>query len=352
MPILNADQLYSVAHFILQGAGVPSEDAQVVAQELRDANLVGHDSHGVMRLVQYVQMIDDGHVKPGGAFEIVQDGPGFTVADAHFNLGQVAAAKALGIAFDKARRQGAATVMVRNCNHVGRLGAYTERAALQGFAALMAVNSPGPGGVAAFGGIDRKLGTTPISMAAPSGASAVVLDMTTSATAEGKLRVAYQKGEHVPAGLIIDSEGRPSTNPADFYGPPMGAILPLGGPFLGHKGFGLSVMLDIFCGVLSGSGVARDDLPRGANGVWLLLLDIDQFLPRAEYEQWIERYIVHIKSSRRVPGVEEILMPGEIEQRRLAQRREAGVAIPDETWRQLCELAARLGVDITTGGGV
>jgi len=111
------------------------------------------------------------------------DGPGFTVVDAHFNLGQVAAAKALGIAFDKARSQGAATVMIRNCNHVGRLGAYTERAALQWFAALMAVNSPGPGGVAPFGGIDRRLGTTPISMAAPSGTSAIVLDMTTSATA-------------------------------------------------------------------------------------------------------------------------------------------------------------------------
>ena len=166
MPILNAEQLFTVAQRILQGAGVPAEDAGVVATELRDANLVGHDSHGVMRLMQYVQMIDDGHARPGGAVEIVRDGPGFTVVDAHFNLGQVAAAKALGIAFDKARSQGAATVMIRNCNHVGRLGAYTERAALQGFAALMAVNSPGPGGVAPFGGIDRKLGTTPISMAA------------------------------------------------------------------------------------------------------------------------------------------------------------------------------------------
>ena len=160
----------------------------------------------------------------------------------------------------------------------------------------------------------------------------------------------------MPAGLIIDSEGRPSTNPADFYGPPLGAILPLGGPFLGHKGFGLSVMLDVFCGVLSGSGVGRDDLPRGANGVWLLLLDIEQFLPRDEYDRWIEKYIVYIKSSRRVPGVDEILMPGEIEQRRLAQRTDAGVVIPDETWRQLSELATRLGVELptttTTSGGV
>jgi uncharacterized oxidoreductase len=350
MPFLNSSQLFDLSVRILQGAGVPAADAAIVARELRDANLVGHDSHGVMRLMQYVQMIQDGHVRPAGSFEIVREGDAYAVADANFGLGQVAAGKALDIAIAKARRTAVATVMVRNCNHVGRLGAYTERAALQGFAALMAVNSPGPGGVAPFGGIDRKLGTTPISMAAPCGGSAIVLDMTTSATAEGKLRVAYQKGESIPEGLLIDGTGRASTNPADFYNAPFGAILPLGGPLLGHKGFGLSVMLDVFCGILSGSGVARDDLPRGANGVWLMLLDIERFLPRDEYDRWIDRYVAHIKSSRRLPGVDEILLPGEIEQRRLAQRSASGVSIPDETWRLITDLAARLGVGLSDIG--
>jgi len=110
--------------------------------------------------VQYVQMIGDGFVKPGGDFELVRDTPVFAVADAHFNLGQVAATKALGLAFDKAKQHGIATCMIRNCNHVGRLGSYTHRAALAGFASLMSVNSPGPGGVAPFGGIERKLGTS------------------------------------------------------------------------------------------------------------------------------------------------------------------------------------------------
>ncbi len=346
MPTFNADQLLSIAVQVLEGAGVPPADAAVVAAELRDANLVGHDSHGVMRLVQYVQMIDDGFVKPGGEFEVLRDAPAFAVADAHFNLGQVAATRALEIAREKARAVGTATVMVRNCNHVGRLGSYTHRAALDGFAAQMAVNSPGPGGVAAFGGIDKKLGTSPISMAVPAAGDAFVLDMTTSATAEGKLRVAFQKGERVADGLIIDGEGNPSTDPGDFYKDPPGAILPLGGPLLGHKGYGLSVMLDMFCGVLSGSGVARDDLPRGANGVWLTLLDIEQFLPKGEYDGWVARYIEHIKSSRRMPGVDEILLPGEIEQRRSKQRALEGVPIPEETWRQIRETAERLGVEL------
>lgn len=346
MPTLTPQQLYAVSVQILEAAGVPAADAAVVAEELQSANLAGHDSHGVMRLVQYVQMIREGFVRPGGRFEVLREGAAYAVADAHFNLGQVAAAAALRIAHDKARREGVAAVTVRNCNHVGRVGSYTRQAALKGFCALMAVNSPGPGGVAPFGGLDRKLGTNPISLAAPARDDALVLDMTTSATAEGKLRVAFQKGERVPEGLIIDGAGQPATDPAAFYNAPFGAILPLGGPLLGHKGYGLSVMIDVFCGILSGSGVARDDLPRGANGVYLMLLDIEHFLPRAEYDRWMERYIAHLKDCRRMPTCDEILLPGEIELRRGRERQQAGVSIPDETWRQIGETAAQLGVSL------
>src|SRR5690606_9216791 len=154
---------------ILSAAGIPAADAAIVADELRNANLVGHDSHGVMRLMQYVQLIDDGFCRPGAACEVLREGPAFAVIDAHFHLGQVAAMNGLQLAVDKARETGTASVMIRNCNHVGRLGSYTHRAALNGFAALMSVNSPGPGGVAPFGGLDRKLGTNPISLAAPAG---------------------------------------------------------------------------------------------------------------------------------------------------------------------------------------
>ena len=144
--------------------------------------------------------------------------------------------------------------------------------------------------------------------------------MTTSATAEGKLRVSHQKGELVPEGLIMDGLGRPSTNPADYYNKPYGSILPLGGAALGHKGFGLSVMIDVLCGILSGSGVVREDLPRGANGVWLHLLSIEQFLPQADYDRWMQTYVRHIKDCPRAEGCQEILLPGEIETRRQQQR--------------------------------
>ena len=344
MPILTAPQIRALVLRLLEAKGVSPQEAGFVAAELCDANLVGHDSHGVMRIVQYAQMMDDGYVKPGSPFEILGESPVTAVVDGHFNFGQVTASEGLVLAIRKAKESGTATVLMRNCNHVGRLGSYTHKAAREGLVAMMAVNAPGPGGVVSFGGMERRLGTNPISIAAPCQDDALVLDMTTSATAEGKLRVSHQKGEQVPEGLIVDGHGRPSTDPADYYNKPYGAILPLGGPLLGHKGFGLSVMIDVVCGILSGSGIGRDDLPRGANGVWLHLLAIERFLPRSEYDGWMAKYVDHIKGCPRMPGVDEILLPGEIERRRQQQREQEGIAIPDETWRQISELAAKLGV--------
>ncbi len=354
MPKFTGEQLNRIAAQILIGAGVAPEDATVVAEELAEANLVGHDSHGVMRLMQYVDYVRKGFIRPGAPVEVVVDRPAFAIIDGHFQFGQVIARRGLQLGIDKARAGGAATILIRNCNHVGRLGAYSLAAAREGLVSLMAVNAPGPGGVAPFGGIERKLGTNPISIAAPRSIKngrndqPLVLDMTTSASAEGKLRVAYQKGEQVPEGWIIDAEGHPTTDPSTFYVEPGGALLPLGGP-LGFKGFGMSVMVDVLAGMLSGSGVCRTDVPRGANGVWMQFLDVSQFVDPAEYDVLMERYIAYIKSSRRLPGVAEILMPGEIELRREIERRRDGVSIPDETWRQIRTLADELGVTITAG---
>ena len=344
MPTFSVSDLQALALKILEAAGVPAADAGIVSKELSEANAVGHDSHGVMRLMQYVQMIDDGFVKLGAEVETVRSGGAFTILDANFNFGQVAANLAVERGVELARNVGTATVMIRNCNHVGRLGSYSKKAAEQGCTTTMAVNAPGPGGVAPFGGIERRLGTNPISMSAPWGDSTLVLDMTTSASAEGKVRVALQKGDQVPEGWLIDSEGNPTTDPQKFYDG--GALLPLGGP-LGFKGSVMSIMIDVFGGMLSGSGICRTDLPRGANGVWMYFVDVAQFIDRAEYDALMETYVESLKSCRRQPGVEEILLPGEIELRRDAQRRSEGVPIPDETWRQINELADRLGADLS-----
>ncbi len=345
MPTFSSDAILEMARRVLEGLGLRPDDARIVASELRDANLVGHDSHGVMRLMQYADSIRTGHMRPENRSVVLTETPSWALIDGQFHFGQVTMTHALKVGTEKAAQTGTATVLVRNCNHVGRLGSYTERAAQQGFFCLMCVNAPGPGGVAPYGGIDQKLGTNPISIAAPHGESQFVLDMTTSAVAEGKVRVAFQKGEPVPSGWIIDAHGNPTTNPADLYAKPPGALLPLGGE-LGFKGFGLSVMIDLLAGVLSGSGVCRTDLPRGANGVWLYLLDIKAVIPQEEYDSWVNTYVNSIKGSRKQQGVTEILMPGEIEQRRKKQRLAEGVSLPDETWRQINVLAESVGVKL------
>ncbi|MFP6767365.1 MAG: Ldh family oxidoreductase [Planctomycetaceae bacterium] len=345
MPTFQADQLGVIASRVLEAAGASPGDARLIAAELQGANLVGHDSHGVMRLMQYVEYVEKNVIRPGAQMEILKEGAAFLHIDGHFNFGQVTASQALALGIAKAREAGTATIFIRNCNHVGRLGSYTQQAAHQKLAAMMVVNGPASGGVTPYGGMQGRMGTNPITIAAPWGDDAMVLDMTSSATAEGKVRVAFQKGVPVPEGQLIDSEGHPTTDPATYYATPGGAILPLGGN-LGFKGYGLSVMIDVFGGMLSGFGVCRTDLPPGTNGVWMYLVDIETFIGIEEFQQHLEKYIAHIKGARKLPGVDEILMPGEIEMQRMAERAVHGVEVPEETWRQIRELAKGLGVSL------
>ena len=342
MPTFARDQLEMMATRILQGAGIGEENAKIVAAELVDSNSVGHDSHGIIRLKQYVESIEAGEVKPGGEMHLVVDLPSVAVLDGGFNFGQVVAARAFDIASQRARENGAYTVLCRNSCHVGRLGSYTRKAALDGFAALMAVNGPAAAAVVPWGGLDPRMGTNPISLAAPWGDEPIVLDMTTSATAEGKICVASQKGEAIPEGWIIDKNGNPTTDPDDFYRG--GAILPLGGP-QGFKGYGLGVMLDVFCGILTGYGVARQDVHPGNNGVWVHLIDVEQVIPRQEYQAWMGKYVAWLKGSRPAPAIDSILLPGEIEAEHRVDRR-GGIPVPDTTWQQTLELASKLAVSL------
>ena len=349
MPTFTAKQIAEISQRVLVGAGTPPEDATIVGQELSLANLFGHDSHGIIRLKQYVDYIQVDVIKPGAAATTIVELGGIAVLDGGANFGQVTAHRALDLATTRAKEVGAYSVLCRNSNHVGRLGSYTQQGAEQGFACMMAVNGPGQGGgVAPWGAAERRMGTNPISIAAPRGDQPLVLDMTTSATAEGKVRVALQKGEALPEGWIMDGAGQPSTNPADLYGNPEegikpGAILPLGGP-MGFKGFGMGVMMDVFCGMLSGYGVARADLPPGTNGIWLYVVDIAQVSP--EFGDWMEHYVDHLKSTLRQPDVAEILLPGEIENGRRAVREQEGIEVPDGTWQQTLDLAESLGVSL------
>src|SRR5687767_2088944 len=239
MHFVPVDALQDVAARIFTAAGTPEDLAKHVAQHLVKANLSGHDSHGVIRIPAYVTQIKSGRLAADGRPEVIEQGASSAVVDGTCGFGQVAASFAMDVAIKKASETGMGGVAVRRCNHIGRLGHYSEEAASRGFIAFVSYGSAGPssGHSAPFGGAQRHFGTNPISFGIPSKETTpVVVDFATTVVAEGKLQVARAKHAPLPPGCIVDKDGQPSTDAEDFYAG--GMILPMGG----HKGYALSLV--------------------------------------------------------------------------------------------------------------
>jgi uncharacterized oxidoreductase len=277
---------------------------------------------------------------------VVRENINTAVLDGNWGFGQVMARKAMEMAVEKAAANSLASVAMSQSNHIGRLGEYPVIAAKRNMIGMITVNNHGPGQcMSAWGGIGRRLSPNPISIGLPTGTDdPVLLDITTAVVAEGKVRVKRNRGEELPEGCIIDSQGNPSTNPNDFYGTPGGAILPFGG-IVGHKGYGIGFILDILAGALSGAGCSRAGATRIGNGVFIFVINIENFLPAEEFKKHVDGLIEYVKSSPKLPGVDEILFPGEIEAKERKKRLENGIFIEDETWNQIVKTAEDLGVD-------
>jgi uncharacterized oxidoreductase len=346
MPTFNAEPLEQLAVAIFERCGAPADHAQCVASHLVEANLAGHDSHGVLRIAQYVDLIDAGTLKPAAQMQIVHETAAAAVVDGNAGFGQVIARDAMRLAIKIARREGVGAVTVRHCSHTGRIGTYTQMAAEEGLVGIAMVNTGGGGqSVAPFGGTARRLSTNPISIAAPSaGPRPIVLDMATSVAPEGKVRARYQAQTSLPPGWMIDAQGQPTTNPANFYQEPLGALLPLGGA-LGYKGFGLAFAIDMLAGGLSGAGCCQPNVPVVTDGMLAIALDVGQFTPLAEFTERVAALTEHIKSSPTAAGYDEIFVPGEVEARTREQRLAAGISIPPGTWELIDRIRARFGID-------
>ena len=336
------DTLHTFARAVLAAAGAPPSHAAAVADHLADSNLVGHDSHGVHRLLQYTDAIEQGGIDPRATPHTVRDCATTAVLDASAVFGQVAGLAGTELAIAKARAHGTAVVGVRNANHVGRAGVYALKMALAGLVGQVFCSGHGAGIVAPWGGTTPLLSTNPIAVAVPTASDPILLDCTTSVTAEGKVRVARFAGKELPSGQILDREGRPSTRPADLYDG--GSMLPLGAG-MGHKGYGLSVIVDLVGAMLAG-GPAGGQRGRGqfSNNFTLWAADPDALGGRAAMEELQQEYFALLKSATRKPGVEEILLPGEPELRTTELRRRDGLPLDAGTVSQLDELAARLGL--------
>jgi LDH2 family malate/lactate/ureidoglycolate dehydrogenase len=332
--LIPAPDLTDFSTRVLVAAGTPATAAQRVAQALVESNLVGHDSHGVLRLPQYVQAIQAGTLRPAGELRVVRDRPATALVDCGWTFGQVAALRGMQMAMDKAAVCGIGTVVLRHCDHTGRIGEYAVAAAQRGFIGQVICNGSDPGGlVAPFGGSRRALGANPMAWAIPNGSEfPLFLDFATSVVAHGKLQVAADKNEDVPEGWIIDKHGLPTRKPQDQFDG--GAILPFGG----HKGYALSVMIEAIGGALSGAGFPIMPNYRWDQGTVLTAIQVEAFQSLAEFERLVAELGQALKATPRAAGVEEILLPGEPEWRCRAQRLRDGIPLPQKTWDRLLEL--------------
>jgi uncharacterized oxidoreductase len=348
VPKFSPDKLRKAGYELFGAAGCRKEDAKSVVDHLVESNLFGHDSHGAIRFYEYSRAVLDGRFRPDASPKIVQDRACTAVVDGGGAMGQVGAEFATRLAMDKAKEFGIGTVSLRNTSHIGRAGAYPLMVAREAMIGQIFVNAGRLGyQIAPFGGIDGKLSTNPLAFAAPRrNNDPIMVDMTTSMVAEGKVRLALNQGKQVPPGWIIDSEGNSTTRPEDFKGDPPGAILPLGGA-VGHKGYGMSIMVELLGGALSGQGCAAGEKAMISNGVLINVYHIDHFVDMEYFLDEVEDLITHVKSSRLAEGFDEILVPGEPEYRTAERRKSEGIEVDETTWKSVCEIGREVGVDLT-----
>ncbi len=348
MPVFTPEYLHQVAYHIYRAKGASDHEAQIVATHQVKANLVGHDSHGMIHVPEYVERIDRGHIVPGAPFVVEKEAPCTAVINGNWGFGFVVTERAMKMAIDKAKVNGVAAITIHLQSHIGRLGDYPTMAANEGMIGLITADSgAGPKAVAPFGGRARRLGTNPICIGVPSDLPGqVLLDMATSAVAAGKISLARNRKEPVPAGWIVDKDGSPTTDPNDYYAG--GAILPVGAD-QGHKGYGLSFMVEMFSGLLTGLGFGIDPRARHNDGVFIAVFNVAHFRPLDQFKKEMKEFAEFVKTSPPAAGFTEVLYPGEPEYRTELQRRKEGIYVEDETWQQISHLMKELKVESKVG---
>src|ERR1700751_2806095 len=338
MPIVQAERLTRIGTALLKAAGASDEEASAVAVGCVNANLAGHDSHGIIAVPTYIDRVKVGHIVPGVKWTIVQESPTTTVIDGHWGFGFHVNAKAMALTIAKAKTANIAACTVFRQSHVGRLAAYPLMAMREGMIGLATADSSrSPKHVAPFGGREARLGTNPIPIAGPCElAGPFYLDMATSAGAAGKIALAVARKEEIPMGWIIDAEGRHTTDPTQYR--KGGALLPLGGTE-GYKGSGLAAMVEVLCGLLTGLGFGVEPTGRHNDGCFMAVFNVAAFRPLADFKKEVAEFARYLKATPPSEGSPGVLYPGEVEALREQQRRVSGIDVEDATWDKLRALA-------------
>ena len=348
MPRVSAAQLKSITQALLEASGASEPEAECVARHCIDANLTGHDSHGIIQIPTYIDRIKAGHIVPGAPWKIVQESPTTVVIDGHWGFGYAVSERAMGYLVDKAETTNVAAATVFRQGHIGRLTNYALMAAQKGMIGLLAADSGrSPKSVAPFGGSEARLGTNPLCIAVPSDLAApMFIDFATSAVAAGKVNLAAARGETIPQGWVVDKDGVLTTDPKALKAG--GALLPVGGNE-GYKGFGLAVMVEVLCGLLTGLGFGVEPTGRHNDGVFMAVFKVEAFRPLATFKAEVADFARYLKATKPSAGSAGVLYPGEIEHQRMQQRLADGVDIEPATWAKLKALAEGHGLAAKLG---
>ena len=344
MPRIPVSVLRSFSHDILMAVGMDSDLADQVAHSLATADARSISSHGVVRLLpEYVRRLSQGSTNPTPTIRTISRQGSAALLDGDSAPGQVAGHAAMDMAIAMARSSGVGTVGVRNSSHFGMGALYAERAADAGMIGFAFTNATP--NMPAAGGRGRFFGTNPLAIAVPNGDSdPLVLDMSTSVVARGKIVMAQMEGRPIPEGWAIDANGHPTVDPADAL---QGAVLPMAG----YKGSGLALMIDVLCGVLTGASFAThvvDLYDKGSEvqdvGHFFLAIAVDAFMPMHVFKERLNQFTTEIREQPRMPGVDRIYLPGELEFESARRAEEQGVALGEGGWDELNQLARRWNV--------
>ncbi|MHB8910758.1 MAG: Ldh family oxidoreductase [Syntrophales bacterium] len=340
---VNPLRLIDFAAAVYRSAGVPEADARLIADTLVQADLWGHQSHGVLRLGWYLDRLRNGVMLPVTQPEFVVDAGAIALIDGHDGVGHVLTALAAQEAIRRAKAHGVAAVGVRHSNHFGTCMYYTRMGAEQGCIMLLATNG-GPA-MAPWGGRKKIVGTNPWSVAAPAGSyPPLLVDMASTGVARGKIYLARQRCESIPLGWAINAAGKPTTDPQEAID---GIILPMAE----HKGYAIATMVDMLAGVLTGSGFLSavhspyKTAEKSDCGHFLIAVNIEAFQPLAEFDARMERFIGEIKAVPPAQGFTEVFYPGEREARNDAQNRSEGLQLPEDTLTDLTRIAGETGLE-------
>src|SRR6478735_9115368 len=325
-PRYAADALLAFARQLLLAAGMPQDKAEAVAGILVEGDLMGHTTHGLQLLGPYLRELEAGTMQTAGGPEVVADVPAALTWDGRRLPGPWLVLQAMEVAAERARRLGTCTVVIRRSHHIASLASYHRRATDQGLLLLLACSDPNTASVAPFGGLDPVFTPNPLSAGIPTPGLPVVMDISTSATTNGLTNRLHAEGGKLPAPWVIDGQGRPSDDPGVLFKEPKGTILPLGGLDSGHKGYGLSLLVEALTGGLSGHGRADKKEGWGAT-VFLQVIDPAAFAGLEAFRRQTGEVARQCRASRPAQEGRAVRLPGEKGFKLAASQRKEGVTL-------------------------